>query len=151
MKTLRWIDLPPIWLAAFIGLTWVLSRLLSGLTVQSSLQGYVSAILILLGVGLMVAAAWEMYNARTTIIPHRQPQALVQTGVFRISRNPIYLGDLFVLAGAMTYWGVVLAIPLLWIFVRIIEVRFIEKEEERLKEGFSQNFAQWAKNTRRWL
>jgi protein-S-isoprenylcysteine O-methyltransferase Ste14 len=151
MKTLRWIDLPPIWLAAFIGLTWVLSRLLSGLTVQSSLQGYVAAILILLGVGLMVAAAWEMYNARTTIIPHRQPQALVQTGVFRISRNPIYLGDLFVLAGAMTYWGVVLAIPLLWIFVRIIEVRFIEKEEERLKEGFSQNFAQWAKNTRRWL
>lgn len=151
MKTLRWIDLPPIWLAAFIGLTWVLSRLLSGLTVQSSLQGYVAAILILLGVGLMVAAAWEMYNARTTIIPHRQPQALVQTGVFRISRNPIYLGDLFVLAGAMTYWGVVLAIPLLWIFVRIIEVRFIEKEEERLKEGFGQNFAQWAKNTRRWL
>jgi protein-S-isoprenylcysteine O-methyltransferase Ste14 len=151
MKTLRWIDLPPIWLAAFIGLTWVLSRLLSGLTVQSSLQGYVSAILILLGVGLMVAAAWEMYNARTTIIPHRQPQALVQTGVFRISRNPIYLGDLFVLAGAMTYWGVVLAIPLLWIFVRIIEVRFIDMEEERLKEGFSQNFAQWAKNTRRWL
>lgn len=151
MKTLRWIDLPPIWLAAFIGLTWVLSRLLSGLTLQSSLQGYVAAILILLGVGLMVAAAWEMYNARTTIIPHRQPQALVQTGVFRISRNPIYLGDLFVLAGAMAYWGVVLAIPLLWIFVRIIEARFIKKEEERLKEGFGQNFAQWAENTRRWL
>ena len=151
MKALRLIDLPPIWLAAFIGLTWVLSRLLSGLTVKSSLQGYVAAILILLGVGLMVAAAWEMYNARTTIIPHRQPQALVQTGVFRISRNPIYLGDLFVLAGAMAYWGVVLAIPLLWIFVRIIEARFIKKEEGRLKEGFSQNFAQWAKNTRRWL
>lgn len=149
MKALKTLDYPPVWLAGFAALAWALGALPLRLFGPSGDR--VGAVLIGAGALLMVAAAAQMLLARTTIIPHRQPGALVTGGLFRFSRNPIYLGDAMVLAGVIVLRDAPLAVPLLPLFMAVIQRRFIHPEEARLQAAFGPDFAGYAARTRRWL
>lgn len=143
------IDLPPVWLAGFAALVWA-----AGAVWPVPLDGALHAAgLVLVGTGLalMIAAAWEMRRRRTTVVPHQQPSALVVSGVFRFSRNPIYLGDALILAGLCLRWDAPAALLLVPVFMAVIARRFIIPEEARLRQGFGAAFGDWAARTRRWL
>lgn len=103
------------------------------------------------GLLLLVLAAMEMRRKRTTIIPHREADALVDTGVFSRSRNPIYLGDALILTGAILWMDAVLALVLVPLFIWIIERRFILPEEQALRRKFHTGFAKYCQKTRRWI
>lgn len=141
-------DYPPVWLAAALALTAVTGWLWPLAVPGGRLPG---GALVLLGLALMLAAAVQMARHRTTIIPHRQPSALVTGGVFALTRNPIYLGDAMVLLGALLWWHALLALPLLPAFVWLITHRFILPEEARLRSGFGAAFETWAARTPRWI
>ena len=79
------------------------------------------------------------------------PNALVTDGIFALTRNPIYLGDLFILSGLILHWNAPLAVPLVFLFQFILLRRFILPEEARMKEHFGAEFDQYAEKTRRWL
>lgn len=147
---MRSLDLPPVWLLGFLVLVWLLDPVLPwGLF--GPVGPLVGAGLALIGFGLMGLALARMRRAGTTVIPRRDPEALVTDGVFRFSRNPIYLGDALVLAGAILWWDVPLAAPVLPLFMWIIQTRFILGEEARLRAAFGAAFEEWARRTRRWL
>jgi protein-S-isoprenylcysteine O-methyltransferase Ste14 len=80
-----------------------------------------------------------------------EPDALVTTGVFARTRNPIYLGDAAILAGLVLFWQAWPSLVLVPLFVWLITDRFIRPEEERLHARFGVRFEQWAQRTRRWL
>ena len=148
IPVMKWIDLPPIWLLGFAVLTWA-----SRGVVQSGTPG-----LVLLGSGLVVAglitmvlAIWTITQARTTVIPHRQPDALVTSGIFGWSRNPIYLGDAMILAGLSLRWDAPLGLLLVPVFMWVILTRFIRPEEDRLRTAFGTAFTDYASQTRRWI
>lgn len=149
MKALKTLDYPPVWLAGFAALAWALGALPLRLFGPSG--DTVGAVLVGGGIVLMIAAAAQMVLARTTIIPHRQPGALVTGGLFRLSRNPIYLADALVLAGVIVLRDAPLAVPLLPLFMAVIQKRFIHPEEARLAVAFGPDFATYAGRTRRWL
>ena len=107
--------------------------------------------LVLAGLVLMGAAALQMVLARTTVIPRRNPSALVTGGLFAWSRNPIYLADAIILTGAVLWLDAVLALPLIASFVWLIQTRFIRDEEARLTEAFGPEFDLWAARVRRWV
>jgi protein-S-isoprenylcysteine O-methyltransferase Ste14 len=92
-----------------------------------------------------------MALARTTVIPRRSPTSLVTSGLFALSRNPIYLADLMILLGAILWLDAVLALPILAGFVWLIRTRFILDEEARLAATFGPEFEHWARHTRRWI
>lgn len=145
----REIDIPPSWLALHIGAAWVVSLvspLVFGPTGRVLGQG-----LVFFGAVLMAAAAPQMVLARTTVIPRRNPSALVTGGLFAWSRNPIYLADAVILTGAILWLDAVLALPLLFSFVWLIQSRFIRDEEARLTLAFGPEFDLWASRTRRWF
>ncbi|TRD23541.1 methyltransferase family protein [Palleronia caenipelagi] len=146
---LKWLDVPPVWL----GLCLVLAGALRDMppVVSELVWDRVGQGLILLGLALMVWAAVTMIRARTTVIPHQQPDALVTSGPFRCSRNPIYLGDALVLTGAVLWWGNLLALILVPVFMAVISWRFIRPEESRLREGFGDSFDTWSHQVRRWV
>ncbi len=146
---MKWIDLPPVWLLAAMVAGWALGRLWP--LAEAGWTSPAGAALILAGLALMAAAVWEMTRARTTVIPHERPSALVTSGIFRFSRNPIYLGDVLVLAGFLLHWQAVLALPLIPLFMWVIRRRFIGPEEARLRAGFGPAFEAWAARTRRWI
>lgn len=149
----QWLDLPPVWLAICIAIAWVQSRHFPmGLTFGGgALPDFIGGILVGGGLVLMALAFYEMNNHRTTLIPHREASALVQTGIYSRSRNPIYLGDALILSGLIINWGAVLSLPLIPIFVWWIERSFIIPEENRLRRKFRAEFARYSEKTRRWI
>lgn len=158
---MKWIDLPPVWLAGFAALTYWIGTLdllttrpgfeVFGLFFPENRTGWGGEMLIAVGLCLMGAAVFEMVRHRTTVIPHRDADALVTSGIFAYSRNPIYLGDAVVLAGLAILWSAPLALFLVPIFVWIIRQRFILPEEERLFEKFGEAFDDYCDMTRRWI
>ena len=149
---MRWIDLPPVWLAGFLALAWAqASRLPAGLSFGPVWADLAGGLLVGGGILLMALALHEMRRSRTTVIPHREADRLVTSGIFSRSRNPIYLGDSMVLAGLILSWDAVLALPLVPVFVWVIERRFIVPEENRLRSKFRADFARYTQRTRRWL
>lgn len=76
---------------------------------------------------------------------------MVTTGIYSRSRNPIYLGDAMILAGFILYWDAVLSLPLVPIFVWLIERRFVLPEENSLRRKFRADFARYEAKVRRWI
>ena len=142
------VDFPPVWLAGFAVLGGIVGKFLP---VETAANDYVGGALIIAGVTLMLVAAVQMLVARTTMIPRRDPGALVTGGVFRLGRNPIYLGDALLLAGLFIAWDAIVALPLVAVFMWVIDLRFIRGEEERLAEHFGEEFDAYRQRTRRWL
>ena len=144
------IDVPPVWLAVSLFVAWWIGRV-SDLSLGGSWIGLPGGLLVGAGVILGGLAIIEMRRVRTTVIPHRTPSRLVQSGIFRRSRNPIYLGDALILTGMILYWDAPLALPLIPLFVWTIERRFILPEEDRLRRTFHADYARYCLRTRRWL
>jgi protein-S-isoprenylcysteine O-methyltransferase Ste14 len=147
--TPRDIDIPPTWLVLHIAVAWVLAYLSPG--VFGAFGRLLGQGLVGIGLILMVVAAAQMILSRTTVIPRRTPRTLVTTGLFSLSRNPIYLADAVILTGAILWLDALLALPLLFSFVWLIETRFIRDEETRLTLAFGAAFDLWASQTRRWF
>ena len=147
---MRWLDYPPVWLVGFLALAWAQSVLMP-MPLGADWPGFVGAGVALAGAGLMLAAALPFLRAGTTVVPHRQPSALVTSGVYRFSRNPIYLGDVLIFAGLAIRWEAWLSLLLLPSLVWVLTRRFIEPEEARLRAGFGPAFEAWAGRVRRWV
>jgi protein-S-isoprenylcysteine O-methyltransferase Ste14 len=147
-QTFDLIDVPPVWLALFVAAAWALGRLWH---VPVGPLHAAGAVLVVAGLAVMLAAILTMAAARTTVIPRRDPAAMVSRGVFRWSRNPIYLGDALILTGAVLWLGAPVALLLVPVFVALITHRFILGEEARLRAAFGAEFDAWATRTRRWI
>ncbi|MDQ7070488.1 MAG: isoprenylcysteine carboxylmethyltransferase family protein [Rhodobacterales bacterium] len=149
---LKWIDLPPVWLAlAALGAWGQATYFPMDLSFGGAWADFAGGIFIGGGLILMALAFVEMRKHRTTVIPHLNANALVSSGIFSRTRNPIYVGDALVLAGLILRWDAVLALPLVPIFILVIEKRFIIGEEDRLRRKFRSQFAAYCEKTRRWV
>ncbi len=149
---LKMIDIPPVWLALFAGAAWIQSVYLPlGLSLGGGWADFLGGLMVGGGLVLMALALMEFRRHRTTPIPHRDADCLIQSGIFRRTRNPIYLGDTLILAGLILWWDAVLALPLVPIFLFVIERRFVIPEENRLRRKFRADFARYCQKTRRWL
>lgn len=149
---MKWIDMPPVWLLGAVVLAWGQARFFpAGLSFGGAWADFVGGLLVGGGLLLMLLAVVELRRKRTTIIPHETPSTLVQSGIFSRSRNPIYLGDILVLAGLILRFDAVLALPLLPVFTWVIELRFILPEEDRMRRAFRTDYARYERKVRRWV
>jgi len=148
MGALRWLNLPPIWLALAMAGAWALAQISAPMGDGALWTGRG---LIAAGLGLMVWSAVAFRRARTTLMPHMPPDALVATGPYRLSRNPIYLADMAILAGwclALGTWlGLVMLVPL-WAALTWL---FILPEEARLEAHLGQPYRDYKARVRRWI
>jgi protein-S-isoprenylcysteine O-methyltransferase Ste14 len=145
---------PPIVTGAMTALgMWVVSRTLPAFTVTF-------APLQVLAVGMGIAGALttglavlSFMRAQTTLNPMKPSSAssLVQSGIYRFTRNPMYLGLLFVLVGWALYLENVLAFLFLPAFILYMNRFQIEPEERALRARFGQAFLEYASRVRRWL
>lgn len=149
---MKWVDVPPVWLAAFAAVAWLQARYAdAGLSLIHPVTMLLGGVLVGAGLLLIGLATIEFRKHGTSIIPHREPDALIQSGIFRRSRNPIYLGDLMILAGLCLRWDAVLSLVLVPVLAFVLEKRFILPEEKRLRRAFRAEFARYAQKTRRWV
>ena len=88
----------------------------------------------------MAWAAWVMLRGGATVDPTRPPTALVTSGPYRLSRNPIYLADALILAGLCLLWQPWAAALLVPGFMAVIGHRFIRREEAWLRARDARGF-----------
>lgn len=149
---MKWIDTPPVWLAACLVSTWWIAAARPlGLAFGAEWLALPGGLLVGSGILLMGLAVIELRKWHTTVIPHQTPSRLVQSGIYKRSRNPIYLGDLALLSGVILTLDAPLALPLIPLLLWVLETRFILPEEERLRRTFRQDFFRYTQKTRRWL
>lgn len=148
-RVLRQWESPPTWLALFLALAWMQSRFLPLLDAGPTGRT-IGAALIAAGLGLMLLAFVQFLRHRTTVLPRETPTAMIDSGIYRLSRNPIYLADALILSGAALRWdpGGLILVP---IFMAVIRTRFILAEEAGLRARFGPAFEAYAARTRRWL
>jgi len=147
MRVPRWLDWPPVWLAGFMAAGGALGAVWAPLGVLL----WPGRLVIAAGVALAVWAAIEFRRARTTIVPRETPSALVDSGPYRLSRNPIYVADLLILAGWVLTTGQPLGLVLLWPFAQVLERRFIRPEEAMLDTHLGAPYRAYLARVRRWL
>jgi protein-S-isoprenylcysteine O-methyltransferase Ste14 len=108
---------------------------------------------LLVGIGLALFG-WTLmtfWRHRTTVNPYKAASSLCTGGPFRFSRNPIYVGDWFILAGVSlllaTAWPLLFA-PLIWLTLRYGVIRH---EEAHLAAKFGDEYRAYQSRVRRWL
>ena len=106
---------------------------------------------IALGAGLNLAADGAFKARATTVKPFERSSALVVDGVFRFTRNPMYLGMTLILAGVATLLGSLSPLLVSLAFAALMQARFIRVEETTLAETFGAEWEAYAKRTRRWI
>lgn len=109
--------------------------------------------LALLGMAVCLAGVLAFHQARTTVDPMRPGAArsLVVSGIYRHTRNPMYLGFLFLLLAWALYLAKLSALLMLPVFFAYLTVFQIRPEEAALRERFGPVFDAYAARVRRWL
>jgi protein-S-isoprenylcysteine O-methyltransferase Ste14 len=148
------LKIPPdvIWVAV-AGLMWLASRVAVGFGAEEPLRRPLALMLIVVGTGLIVAARMALERAGTTWHPTEpgRTTVLVASGVYRLSRNPTYLGMEIVLLS----WAVVLASPaaalVSALFVVYVDRFQIRPEESALSVSLGAAYGDYMKRVRRWV
>lgn len=142
---------PPVYLLASIGLIFAVNKWLPlGSLVPDSWQ-WIGMALIVAGLLLIFSSLGLFVKADTGVVPFDEARALVTTGFYRFTRNPMYLGMVLILAGAAVKSGSTgawLPIPL---FIAVIHFNFILGEEEFLEEAFGASYLAYKAKVRRWI
>ena len=134
-------------------LMWLASQAVPSFTWPSAVRIAAAIVLVAIGACITIAGVVSFMRARTTINPVKPSSAssLVITGIYRFTRNPMYLGSLFILLGWAVFLANVLAFLLLPGFVLYINRFQITPEETALSGIFGSEFATYKANVRRWL
>ena len=107
--------------------------------------------LIAAGIYMAAAASMAFGRVKTTVEPFEVSTALVTSGFFRISRNPMYLGFAIVLTGIAILMGVLSVFAVIPVFIILMEAIFIRVEEKMLEREFGETWREYRRRTRRWL
>jgi protein-S-isoprenylcysteine O-methyltransferase Ste14 len=148
------LKIPPVIVTLVVALImWSISLNFPEVVVSNNLVQYIYIVPVVTGVWFIIVGINSFRKARTTILPMNPEKAstLVTTGVYKMTRNPMYLGALFILIG----WG----LYLLNIFSCLASVLFILymshfqilPEEKVLQLKFDEEFLNYKNNVRRWL
>lgn len=146
--------IPPdvVWVVV-AALMWLASRLTPGVLIPSGLRLGGAAVLAVAGIVLMVSARSALADANTTWHPMTPAEStnLVTTGVFGISRNPIYLGMLLVMLGFAVVLSSPVALLASALFVLYLDRFQIAPEERVLFAKLGQEYAEYQRRVRRWV
>ncbi|RZI44258.1 isoprenylcysteine carboxylmethyltransferase family protein [Herbaspirillum sp. HC18] len=152
MKILE-LRVPPVALVVvFATIMWLLTRLVPAATVVR-LNWWAAVIPALAGGIVALAGVAAFRGAHTTVNP-TTPEAsssVVTTGVYRWSRNPMYLGFLLFLVGWVLYLGNLGAALFLPLFVLYMNRYQIAPEERMLNQKFGSEYVNYTRRVRRWL
>ena len=107
--------------------------------------------LVAAGIAFSLSGATTVLRHGTTVVPHRAVTRLVTTGPFRISRNPMYTGQVVAVLGAGLWvgsWWPLIGLPL----SVLATLRWvIEPEETYLRRRFGAEYQQYRARVRRWI
>ena len=144
---------PPLVAFTFALAMWVTSVATSGATLESELLIPLSLLILVAGLSVNTLALITFRRGKTTINPLKPDTAsqLMRTGIYRLSRNPMYLGMLLMLCAWTIWLGNFVNVVTLPLFVWYMTKFQIIPEELALAELFPEEFSTFKAEVRRWI
>ncbi|MGM0632079.1 MAG: methyltransferase family protein [Pseudomonadota bacterium] len=144
---------PAAVVAVFAAAMWLIAPIFPAFGFPLPVRQLLSLIVAVMGVAVVVAGIASFRKTHTTINPMRpeSASALVESGLYSFTRNPMYLGFLLILAGWAVFLANALSALLLAGFVLYMNRFQIIPEERALLERFGDAFSAYSERVRRWL
>lgn len=145
--------IPPLIPLTFIVLSWLINRYIYALPIPLSadIQMIIAYVLMPIAGVLFAFSLYFFFKTRQNPEPHTPTNALYTGGIFKITRNPIYLGFLVaqvVVAIKLNNLYVILSLPIVfWLLNKWV----IDPEEVYLEKLFGQEYLDYKNKVRRWL
>ena len=142
---------PPILALVMIVLIYLSSFFIESTTFNY--QGSLSVLVLILGLACAIPSFKLFARYKTTISPLKPSDAtaLVTEGMYRYSRNPMYLGLLLLTIASTIWFGTWFGIIINILFIFLINFLQIIPEEEALLAIFGEEYEEYKKNVRRWI
>lgn len=144
---------PPLITLACIGLNAAIYTLFPERRLDIPGQAVFFALFTFIGLGILLSSVDLFRRNKTTVNPLKpdKASALVTTGLYQFSRNPMYLGMALVLVGFAWMWAHWYAAVPIVIFVAYMTQFQIKPEEAALEQKFGQAFEVYKARVRRWI
>ena len=120
-------------------------------TVVQAPSSYGGALLLATGAAMIVWARRAFQGAGTPIKPFSESTALIRHGLYRWSRNPMYVGAVLLLTGVAILLGSLTPLLVVIAFFALLRVGFVRREERLLEETFGDAYRAYRRSVRRWL
>lgn len=143
--------LPPTYLFVSIVVMLALHFLAPGMKLVPFPWRLLGIVPFLIGIVLNLSADQAFKEHETTVKPFETPSALVTQGVFRITRNPMYVGFVLLLLGIAVGLGALVPFAVIPVFAVLMDVVFIKEEERALQEEFGDAWQAYKSSVRRWI
>ncbi len=151
MRRPGWL-IPPVYLLFTIAATAALHHTIPITHIlRSGAADLIGIASIVLGTFVSAMGAGLFKRAGTAVKPFEPATTLVRTGLYRYSRNPMYIGLLLVSFGVAIIFGTVSAFAPPVIFFFILRNQFVLPEEQFLEETFGEEYRQYKEGVRRWI
>lgn len=146
--------IPPVAVTlAVAALMWLISVLTPAFPLPENLRMICAILLAMAAMVTGLAGVAEFRRANTTVNPLAPENCsrLVESGIFRFTRNPMYLALLMALIGWNIFLGNLWSLVMIFFWVLYIDRYQITPEEEALEAAFGDTFRHYRRRVRKWL
>ncbi len=148
------LKIPPAILVLIIGfLMWLVAVNFATISIPAMYRYTGFALLLAVGALIIALGGLRFKSASTTVNPlaPESSSALVTSGIYKYSRNPMYIGFLLMLIGWCVFLSSVFALALCAVYVGYMNRFQIEPEEQALETIFGAEYVNYKAQVRRWL
>jgi protein-S-isoprenylcysteine O-methyltransferase Ste14 len=150
-----WLELklPPVVVFLLVLITQYASAKCLFFSIELPLSFAVFGVSFVLSGYFGLAGVYEFYKLKTTVNPHHPERAkrIVESGVFKLTRNPMYVGLLLLVIGYGYWLNNGLSLTLIVVFVLYMNRFQIVVEERTLERLFGEAYSQYKQRVRRWI
>jgi protein-S-isoprenylcysteine O-methyltransferase Ste14 len=142
---------PMAWLVLAAMAIYALDRWFPILQIMGPPIHWIGLLFAVPGVLILLQAGRAFIRAKTGLLPFSESTTLVTGGLYRFTRNPMYLGMVLFLLGLALFSGSLSSLIPVGLFTWIIDRQFIRNEEIFLTEIFGVEYLDYKKRVRRWI
>jgi protein-S-isoprenylcysteine O-methyltransferase Ste14 len=142
---------PPVYLVLALSVTTVLNFHLPIVRLWTPPLSYLGAVPVVIGTFMTGHAARLFALAGTPLIPFERTTTLITHGLYRYTRNPMYLGLALIVLGVATLQGSLGGFLPLPVFVWFLQTSFVRGEERFLESLFGAQYLDYKRSVRRWI
>ena len=143
---------PPVLFAGPFIVGWLIERRWQAPLLDDRAFGIVLGLAVIsAGVAIAVSGVRQFRRARTTVLPFGGTSQIVETGVYRWTRNPMYLGMALAYAGAAAIVNSAWCLLFLPVALALVHVFAIRREERYLAAKFGDPYERYCSRVRRWI
>lgn len=134
-------------------LMYLVSKIFSSFNLDFMFQIFISVETFFSALFLIGAGAYVFSDKETTINPHKPKETtfLVTTGIYKFTRNPMYLGIVTILFSFLIYLGNPINIVNIVLFILYMNKFQIIPEEKALEDLFKEDYIEYKSKVRRWM